>query len=163
MIAHKDFWNNPEKNTTILKERTDLSDAVSNWEKLTQDIEENEILLGMAIEESDADTLKDVEDNIGDIEHRIQQLSVSLMLDGQDDDKNAIVSINAGAGGTDSQDWAEMLFRMYSRWCDHKKYKMNVIDFQPGDEAGIKSVTFTASGEYAFGYMKVESGVHGKR
>ena len=160
MIAHKDFWNNPEKNTVILKERTDLSDAVSNWEKLNQDIEENEILLGLAIEESDTDTLKDVGRSIGDIEDRIQRLSVSLMLDGQDDDKNAIVSINAGAGGTDSQDWAEMLFRMYSRWCDHKKYKMNVIDFQPGDEAGIKSVTFTAGGEYAFGYLKVESGVH---
>ena len=160
MIAHKDFWNNPEKNTVILKERTDLSDAVSNWEKLNQDIEENEILLGLAIEESDTDTLKDVGRSIGDIEDRIQRLSVSLMLDGQDDDKNAIVSINAGAGGTDSQDWAEILFRMYSRWCDHKKYKMNVIDFQPGDEAGIKSVTFTAGGEYAFGYLKVESGVH---
>jgi len=160
MIAQKDFWNNPDATTSVLKERTVLTHAISNWEKLNQDIEENEILLGLAIEESDSDTLKDVEKNIDNIEDRIKELSISLMLDGEDDDKNAIVSINAGAGGTDSQDWAEMLFRMYSRWCDRKGYKINVIDFQPGDEAGIKGVTFTANGENAYGYLKVESGVH---
>lgn len=82
------------------------------------------------------------------------------MLNGDDDKNNAIVSINAGAGGTDSQDWAEMLFRMYMRWSDRKGFKTQIIDFQPGDEAGIKSVTFTAKGEYAFGYLKVETGVH---
>jgi len=82
------------------------------------------------------------------------------MLNGDDDKNNAIVSINAGAGGTDSQDWAEMLFRMYMRWTDRKGFKTRIIDFQPGDEAGIKSVTFTAKGEYAFGYLKVETGVH---
>lgn len=82
------------------------------------------------------------------------------MLDGDDDKNNAIVSINAGAGGTDSQDWAEMLFRMYTRWIDRKGFKTQIIDLQPGDEAGIKSVTFTVKGEYAFGYLKVETGVH---
>ena len=82
------------------------------------------------------------------------------MLDGKDDARNAIVSINAGAGGTEAQDWAEMLFRMYSRWIERKGYKSELIDFQPGDEAGIKSVTFTASGENAFGYLKSETGVH---
>ena len=82
------------------------------------------------------------------------------MLDGKDDDKNAIVSINAGAGGTEAQDWAEMLFRMYSRWVERKGYEFELIDFQPGEEAGIKSVTFTASGENAYGYLKSEVGVH---
>ncbi len=82
------------------------------------------------------------------------------MLNGKDDARNAIVSINAGAGGTEAQDWAEMLFRMYSRWVERKGYKSELIDFQPGDEAGIKSVTFTASGENAFGYLKSETGVH---
>jgi peptide chain release factor 2 len=82
------------------------------------------------------------------------------MLDGEDDPKNAIVSINAGAGGTEAQDWAEMLFRMYSRWIERKGYKFELIDFQPGDEAGIKGVTFTASGKNAFGYLKSETGVH---
>jgi peptide chain release factor 2 len=82
------------------------------------------------------------------------------MLDGEDDPNNAIVSINAGAGGTEAQDWAEKLFRMYSRWVEQKGFKFNLIDFQPGDEAGIKSVTFTVEGEYAYGYLKTEKGVH---
>jgi peptide chain release factor 2 len=82
------------------------------------------------------------------------------MLDGEDDDKNAIVSINAGAGGTEAQDWAEMLFRMYTRWVERRGYRIELIDFQPGDEAGIKSVTFTADGENAYGYLKSEIGVH---
>ena len=82
------------------------------------------------------------------------------MLDGEDDQNNAIVSINAGAGGTEAQDWAEILFRMYARWVERKGYKFTLIDFQPGDEAGIKSVTFTAEGEYAYGYLKTEIGVH---
>ena len=82
------------------------------------------------------------------------------MLDGADDQNNAIVSINAGAGGTEAQDWAEILFRMYARWVERKGYKFTLIDFQPGDEAGIKSVTFTAEGEYAYGYLKTEIGVH---
>ena len=85
---------------------------------------------------------------------------MDLMLDGKDDGRNAIISINAGAGGTEAQDWAEMLFRMYSRWVERKGYKTEMIDFQPGDEAGIKSVTFTAGGENAFGYLKSETGVH---
>ncbi len=82
------------------------------------------------------------------------------MLDGEDDLNNAIVSINSGAGGTEAQDWAEILFRMYSRWVERKGFNSRLIDFQPGDEAGIKSVTFTAEGEYAYGYLKTEKGVH---
>ena len=82
------------------------------------------------------------------------------MLSGEDDHNNAIVSINSGAGGTEAQDWAEMLFRMYARWVERKGFNINIIDFQPGDEAGIKSVTFTATGELAFGYLKAETGVH---
>jgi peptide chain release factor 2 len=82
------------------------------------------------------------------------------MLDGEDDQNNAIISINAGAGGTEAQDWAEMLFRMYARWIERKGFTLEVIDFQPGDEAGIKSVTFTAGGNYAYGYLKAEKGVH---
>ncbi len=80
------------------------------------------------------------------------------MLDGEDDQNNAIVSINAGAGGTEAQDWAEILFRMYARWVERKGFKFTLIDFQPGDEAGIKSVTFTAEGEYAYGYLKPKKG-----
>lgn len=112
------------------------------------------------MEESDADSIEEVNRQTRAIEKRIKKFSIDLMLNGDDDKNNAIVSINAGAGGTDSQDWAEMLFRMYMRWSDRKGFKTQIIDFQPGDEAGIKSVTFTAKGEYAFGYLKVETGVH---
>jgi peptide chain release factor 2 len=124
------------------------------------DLEENQILLDLAIEESDADALEEVTQQTKALDKLIDQLSLDLLLDGEDDDKNAIVSINAGAGGTEAQDWAEMLFRMYSRWIERRGFKFEMIDFQPGDEAGIKSVTFTASGENAFGYLKSEIGVH---
>jgi len=90
----------------------------------------------------------------------MNQMAMARMLSGKDDDKNAIVSINAGAGGTEAQDWAEMLFRMYVRWAERKNYKTSVVDFQPGEEAGIKSVTFIASGPYAYGYLKGETGIH---
>lgn len=128
--------------------------------KLYTDLEESQILLDLAIEESDADTREEVSRQIEEIAKKIKKLSVDLMLDGTDDQNNAIISINAGAGGTEAQDWAEMLFRMYTRWIERKGFKLDVIDFQPGDEAGIKSVTFTAGGDYAYGYLKAEKGVH---
>ena len=97
---------------------------------------------------------------IQSLEKKIKRFSVEITLDGDDDARDALVSINAGAGGTDSQDWAEMLFRMYTRWIDKKGYKCRVIDYQPGDEAGIKGATLRVSGENCYGFMKVESGVH---
>ena len=112
------------------------------------------------MEESDRETVDEVSRQVDAIDREIQRLSLSLMLDGEDDGKNAIVSINAGAGGTEAQDWAEMLLRMYTRWVERKGYSANFIDFQPGDEAGIKSATFTVSGESAYGYLKSENGVH---
>jgi len=114
----------------------------------------------MALEESDPETLGEVAQQAESLKKAIDQFSLDLMLDGKDDAKNAIVSINAGAGGTEAQDWSEILFRMYSRWIERRGFKFELIDFQPGDEAGIKSVTFTAGGENAFGYLKSETGVH---
>ena len=144
----------------ILKERTSLSGKIDSFNLLSTDLEENEILLEMALEESDDDALTEVSEKLVEIDERINKLSLDLMLSGKDDQNNAIVSINAGAGGTEAQDWAEMLFRMYVRWVERKGFKVNMVDFQPGDEAGIKSVTFTASGEYSYGYLKTETGVH---
>ena len=117
-------------------------------------------MLDLAVEESDSQALQEVVEQVRVIDERIRKLSLDIMLDGEDDHNNAIVSINAGAGGTEAQDWAEMLFRMYARWVERKHFGLDVIDFQPGDEAGIKSVTFTANGEYAYGYLKSEIGVH---
>ena len=133
---------------------------MASFNQLYTDLEESQILLDLAIEESDADTIEEVSQQIQAIEKKIKKLSIDLMLDGEDDQNNAIISINAGAGGTEAQDWAEMLFRMYTRWIERKGFTQEVIDFQPGDEAGIKSVTFTADGDYAYGYLKAEKGVH---
>lgn len=143
-----------------MKERTLLAKKVDAYKKLTGDLEEAEVLFDLATEESDEDVLKEAADQLRDLDARTQHFSLNLMLDGEDDINNAFVSINAGAGGTEAQDWAEMLFRMYTRWVERKNYKLRILDFQPGDEAGIKSVTLTASGDYAFGYLKAETGVH---
>jgi peptide chain release factor 2 len=114
----------------------------------------------MAVEESDNDSLAEVTEQIKALDKSVKTLSLRLMLTGENDQNNAIISINAGAGGTEAQDWAEMLFRMYLRWAERKGYKTELIDLQPGDEAGIKSATFTAGGDYAYGYLKSEIGVH---
>jgi peptide chain release factor 2 len=143
-----------------LKERTLITGKVTAIKKLSTDLEESEILLELAIEESDADTIEEVSQQIQAIDKKIKKLSLDLMLDGPDDQNNAIISINAGAGGTEAQDWAEMLFRMYTRWSERKGFRLDIIDYQPGDEAGIKSVTFMAAGNYAYGYLKAEKGVH---
>ena len=160
IIAKNGFWDKPEDSKSILRERTSISNKLDRFNKLWNDLEENQILLDLAVEESDPEALEEVIQQAGSLEELIDRFSLDLMLDGKDDAKNAIVSINAGAGGTEAQDWSEMLFRMYARWIERKGFKFELIDFQPGDEAGIKSVTFTAGGENAFGYLKSETGVH---
>jgi len=137
-----------------------LSDKIERFRALINEVEECGIMLDLAVEESDADTLAEVTRQIQSVENSVRSFSLELMLDDEDDGNNAIVSINAGAGGTEAQDWAEMLFRMYARWVERKGFKMEIIDFQPGEEAGIKSVTFSATGEYAYGFLKSETGVH---
>ena len=160
IIAQDGYWDNPEEAKPILKERMSISNKIDSFKKLWSDLEETLILLDLAVEESDEEALDEVTQQAKTLDEKINLLSLDLMLDGKDDSRNAIVSINAGAGGTEAQDWAEMLFRMYSRWVERKGYKSELIDFQPGDEAGIKSVTFTAGGENAYGYLKSETGVH---
>jgi peptide chain release factor 2 len=159
-ISRDGFWDNPDATTSVLRERTLLSQRLDAFHSLEKDMEESEILMELAIEEADANTMAEVTNQISLLGQRLHKLSLDMMLDGDDDHNNAIISINAGAGGTEAQDWAEMLFRMYLRWVESKGFKANIVDFQPGDEAGIKSVTFTADGQYVFGYLKSESGVH---
>ncbi len=160
MIARKGFWDTPEQTTVILKERTFLSGRIDAFENLMRELDDNELLLAMALEEADEQTLAEIQSNAQALEKRIHAFSIDMMLDGEQDASNAIVSINAGAGGTDAQDWAEMMFRMYLRWAERRGYQTEIIDLQPGDEAGTKSATFTVKGEYAYGYLKSEIGVH---
>ncbi len=137
-----------------------MSGKVDSFKQLGGDLEDTEVLLDLAEEESDIETLDEVAQQLQILDRKISKLSLDLMLDGENDKNNAIVSINAGAGGTEAQDWAEMLFRMYGRWVERRGFKTKLIDLQPGDEAGIKGATFTASGDYAYGYLKAETGVH---
>ena len=137
-----------------------LLNLLETWEKIYQDIEDADILLELALEESDKEIENEVAVLLSILEKKIKKFSIQVTLDGEDDARNALVSINAGAGGTDSQDWAEMLFRMYTRWIDKKGYTFKIIDYQPGDEAGIKGATLHVSGINCYGFMKVESGVH---
>lgn len=154
------FWDDPEQAKTVLKERSVLSGKVDRWKSIYKEVEECEITLELGIEESDAASVEEAGRLAQSIEKRLSAFSLELMLDADDDKNNAIMSINAGAGGTEAQDWAEKLFRMYSRWVERKGFKMTLIDLQEGEEAGIKSVTFTAAGDYAYGYLKAETGVH---
>jgi len=160
LIAKNDFWDNPEATKPILKERTRITGKIDGYQELATALEEADLYLELAQEEQDREALKEVESQLTDLTQRIDRMMLNMMLDGDDDDKNAIVSINAGAGGTEAQDWAEMLFRMYMRWIERKGFTVETLDYQPGDEAGIKSVTITAGGDYAYGYLKAENGVH---
>ena len=144
----------------MLKERTVIAGLIDTCNAIFSDIEDVEVLLELAKEESDKEAEQEAGQMLADLEKKVKRFSLEVTLDGEDDARDAIVSINAGAGGTDSQDWAEMLFRMYTRWIDKKGYKCQVIDFQEGDEAGIKGATLHVSGTNCYGFMKAESGVH---
>ncbi len=144
----------------MLKERSLISGVIERWKGLYRDVEECEVLFDLGMEEEDEAAKQEAGRQAEGIEKRLADFSLELMLDGEDDANNAIMSINAGAGGTEAQDWAEMLFRMYSRWVEEKGFKLSLIDLQEGEEAGIKSVTFCAAGDFAFGYLKTENGVH---
>ncbi|MCP4747406.1 MAG: peptide chain release factor 2 [Desulfobacteraceae bacterium] len=159
-IAKDGFWDDPETAAAILKKRTVLTGRIDAYNELFSDVEETELLLSMAIEEQDEQALQEAQDQAGILEKRTHTFSIDMTLDGETDSNSAIVSINAGAGGTDAQDWAEMMFRMYLRWAEQRSYKTEIIELQPGDEAGIKGATFNVKGPYAFGYLKTEIGVH---
>jgi peptide chain release factor 2 len=159
-ISRNGFWDTPDQTKSILKERAVISQQIEKFAALEKDLEDSQILLELGEEESDQESIQEVGKLIKGVDKRLNKLSLELMLNGQDDANNAIISINAGAGGTEAQDWAEMLFRMYLRYVEQKGFESEIIDYQPGDEAGIKSATFTVSGAYAYGYLKTETGVH---
>jgi peptide chain release factor 2 len=143
-----------------LKEKSRLEEPIHTWEKKDSELRDIADLFEMAKDENDPHVMEDIKHDILEMEEYIKKEEARRMLGSEEDNKNAILAIHAGAGGTEAQDWAEMLLRMYLRWAERRKYKAEIIDFQPGDEAGIKSVTFTLEGDYAFGYAKAEIGIH---
>ena len=143
-----------------MKEQRALKDVVDQLETIGGDLDELTILLGLLREEEDPDALKELESSLRSLESQIAALELTTFMAGEYDSGNAILSINPGAGGTESQDWAQMLLRMYLRWAETGGYKTEVIDLLPAEEAGIKSATVTVSGRYAYGRLKAEIGVH---
>jgi peptide chain release factor 2 len=156
----KDFWNDQDKAREVLQKKTKLTEALEKWEKFDNEINDIENLGSIALQEKDESVLNDLAAELENLNTAVAQEELKMMLSSEQDSMNAIVSIHAGAGGTEAQDWAEMLLRMYLRWAEKKKFITKVIDYLPGDEAGIKSVSFTLEGEYAYGYAKAEIGIH---
>lgn len=160
IISAPDFWNNPEGGQAIMQEKKRLESKVDHYNSLTGKMDDLEVMIELAKEENDADLEQDIVDTLADISKDLDAFELETILNGEYDDNNAILSIHPGAGGTESQDWAEMLYRMYVRWAERHGYKVDVLDYLDGDEAGIKSVTLMISGENAYGYLKSEKGVH---
>ncbi|MBF0645958.1 peptide chain release factor 2 [Desulfuromonas acetoxidans] len=159
-IADPDFWNQGDRAQELLKERTALQKLVDGWTSAAQTVEDLEVLVELGAESEDEATRDEVRELLPELERQVDKMEFARMLSGEHDSSNAILSINAGAGGTEAQDWADMLLRMYLRFCDIKGFKTKITDYQPGDDAGVKSVTFTVEGDYAYGWLRPEMGIH---
>jgi peptide chain release factor 2 len=159
-MSSNSFWENQSKANQMSKELKDLQNIVDNFQILNDRLEELEILYELNSKENSADIWQEISRKIEELEREINSQERNRLFSGEYDKNNAIVSIHPGAGGTESQDWAEMLLRMYLRWAEKNRFKTEIIDFLPGDEAGIKSVTFTVSGRNVFGLLKSEKGIH---
>ena len=155
-----DFWKDPPKARSLVQEKTHLEKTLKKWEEIEGKREDLSVLIQLAEEEGKATLNSEIVQTIKNLQSQIHHLEVEMLLSGEKDQNNAIVSIHPGAGGTESQDWAQILLRMYSRWAEQSGYKLEMIDLQPGEEAGIKSATFTVAGDYAYGHLKAEAGVH---
>ncbi|MHB1664034.1 MAG: peptide chain release factor 2 [bacterium] len=160
IAAGEDFFSNKSLSASILKEKTYLDNRLNPFIAVYEEFKNLKELAGLAIQENDSGLLAEIEQNLKTLEKTILNLEIELTLSGKDDKLNAIVEIHAGSGGTESMDFASMLLRMYLRWTDKRKFSVNIMEFNAGDEAGVKSVTFIASGVYAYGYLKSETGVH---
>lgn len=159
-MAAPDFWDNQTRAQGISRQISDHKKIIDRWNEMDRQAEDLETLFEMAVEEDDRDAFDEVEDGVRSLRQHLEAATLQSMLSAPDDTKNAIVSIHPGAGGTESQDWAEMLMRMYLRWMESRGYAFDTLDLQPGEEAGIKSVSIEVAGEYAYGYLKAEAGVH---
>jgi peptide chain release factor 2 len=155
-----DFWENPREAQEIEKEVSDRQDWLEQWERIVQREEDLQVLVELTEEADDPELEEEIQREAARLEREIDQLELQRMLGGEDDHRNAILTINPGAGGTESQDWAEMLLRMYTRWAEDQGYTVETIEYQSGDVAGIKSATIRIEGKYAYGFLRSENGVH---
>jgi len=154
------FWDQKDKANAIMKEKVTIERSLKDWNSLAARMHDLEAMAELAAEEGGEAMRADMEQEIAAIQKDIAATEIKALLSGERDNTNAIVSIHPGAGGTEAQDWAEMLMRMYLRWAESQGYRTEILDYQNGEEAGVKSVTFTVSGDYAYGRTKAEAGVH---
>lgn len=159
-MAQPDVWNQPDRAQALGQERSALENVVKTIENLTDGVSDAADLLDMAVEENDEATLEDVKGDLGRLESELEVLEFRRMFSGEMDPNNAYVDIQAGSGGTEAQDWAEIMLRMYLRWAEDKGFKTELLEVSAGDVAGIKSATIKIEGEYAFGWLRTETGVH---
>lgn len=159
-MQNPDIWNDQQAAQKISRELNDLKGEFNKYNNWKTCCDETEILIQLAEEEQDESLYPEIEENIKKLQKELESWEFQKKLSGEYDSFDAILTVNAGAGGTDAQDWAEMLFRMYLRWADLHKWKTEILDTSPGDEAGIKSATVKITGKYAYGYARAEKGVH---
>jgi len=158
--SRQDLWDQPDRARDLLKEKTRVETTIERFKKLEGAARDLEELYEIAREEADEKTLAELEGDADGLLEDVRDEEIRSLLGQTEDGKNAIMTIHAGAGGTEAQDWAEMLLRMYLRWGEKKGFKTRILDYQYGEEAGVKSATILIEGEYAFGYSKAESGIH---
>lgn len=160
MMARPDFWDDPDRASEIGRERNRLIADVDAWRRLSTSLDDVAVAAELLEEEEDPGLQRETDEGLQKIEEGLRAIEFHKMLSGPQDSGNAILAINAGAGGTEAQDWADMLLRMYLRWAEKHAYEAEVVDLLPGDEAGVKNATVTVAGAYAYGYLKAETGVH---
>ncbi|HOQ07077.1 MAG TPA: peptide chain release factor 2 [Clostridiales bacterium] len=158
--AEPDFWNDIENSQKVLQRTKALKTKVETYEKLLSDLEDLKVLNELGIEEQDESVIPEVKRELDRLKDAYNKLKLETLLSGQYDRNNAIMTLHAGAGGTEAQDWVQMLLRMYTRWAEDHDYEVRTLDYLDGDEAGIKSVTIQIIGENAYGYLRSEKGVH---
>ena len=157
--AEPDFWNDADRAQTVLKERADLVAIAETWARQVAALDDARVFLELA-EEGDEEATTELAAKIGEVAAGIAELELKRVLGGEHDGGNSILTLHPGAGGTEAQDWADMLLRMYLRWCERRGFRAQVVDLQPGEGGGIKNATVTVEGPYAYGYLKAEAGIH---
>ena len=158
-MQEADFWNDIDKAQEVTQKSKRLKDKINKIINLEKSLEDIEVLKDM-IESDDDDTIKEIIAEVKSIEKQIQEFKIEILLSGEYDKNDAILTLHTGVGGSDANDWTYMLLRMYTRWCEKKGYIVKTLEYLPGDEAGVKSVTLSIKGEFAYGYLKAEKGIH---
>lgn len=159
-INEPNFWLEPDTAQKVMQEKKNLENKVNRYERLSGILDDIEVMFELYKEEQDEELAKEIEQTVSSVRQELDEFALETVLNGPYDANNAILTIHPGAGGTESQDWAEMLYRMYIRWGERHGYKVTILDYLDGDEAGLKSATVLMEGENAYGYLKAEKGVH---